>query len=126
MAPCVIGGKKLRTGDTVLGPFRQFHLNRGIFGTDAQNFNPRRFLENKALPRTKGYAPFGGGHTYCPGRLFAQREIYLFVAMTLWRFELELQNKTQRMPTVDKNTPSAAAMSAGEDLLVNLRPRVHA
>ena len=77
VAPCVVGGTNIRKGDTILGPFRQFHLNRGIFGSDAQTFNPRRFLENRALPRTKGYAPFGGGHTYCPGRLFAQREIYM-------------------------------------------------
>ncbi|KAI4146863.1 MAG: hypothetical protein LQ340_005779 [Diploschistes diacapsis] len=104
-----------------------FHLNGVIFGTDAQAFNARRFLENKSLPRTKGYAPFGGGHTYRPGRLFAQREIYLFVAMTLWQFELELEPREapHRMPKVDKNLPSAAAMGPAEDVLVRMQPRVH-
>jgi len=127
LAPCVVGTKSIHSGDMVIAPFRQFHLNGSIFGADAPTFSPRRFLENKALPRTKGYAPFGGGHTYCPGRLFAQREIYLFVAVTLWRLELGLvpRDGGQRVPEVDINVPSAAAMGPAEDVLVQVRPRVH-
>ncbi|MCJ1295863.1 hypothetical protein MMC34_007427 [Xylographa carneopallida] len=127
LSPCIIGGKSIRPGDMLVAPFRQFHLNEGIFGADAPHFRPHRFLENKTLPRTKGYAPFGGGHTYCPGRLFAQREIYMFVAVTLWRFELELvpRKRGQRMPEVDRNVPSAAAMGPAEDVQVRMRPRVH-
>ena len=127
ITPCVVGGKSISPGDNIIGPFRQFHLNRSIFGADASNFNPRRFVENKMLPRTKGYAPFGGGHTTCPGRLFAQREIYLFVAMTLWKFDLELepQSPPQTMPKVDDHTPSVVAMSPDKDVMVNIRPRVH-
>lgn len=111
-APCVIGGKTINTGDIVLGPFRQFHLNAGIFCEDAHAFNPRRFFQNRNLQRTKGYAPFGGGHTYCLSRLFAQREIYLFVAMTLYRFDMCLGSKEggPKVPAVDTNRPSAAAM----------------
>lgn len=127
MAPCVVGGKTIRVGDQLVAPFRQFHLNRDIFGADAPNFSPERFLENKALPRTKGYAPFGGGHTYCPGRLFAQREIYMFVAETLRKFDVTLVPRVggQRMPQVDKDTPSAAAMAPDEDVFVQLQPRMH-
>lgn len=127
LSPCVVGGKNILKGDIILGPFRQFHLHGNIFGLDAGTFNPRRFLENKALPRTKGYAPFGGGHTYCPGRLFAQREIYLFVAMTLRQFDMELepQDVSQRLPKVDENIPSAAAMGPAEDVRVRIKPRVH-
>ncbi|KAI0412415.1 cytochrome P450 [Xylaria grammica] len=122
--PCTIGGKTIQVGDQLVAPFRQFHLNRSIFGHHASSFRPERFIENKGLTRKKGYAPFGGGYTYCPGRLFAQREIYLFVAETLWRFDMELVPGPDglRMPNVDTSTPSAAAMSPERDVEVIFRP----
>ncbi|KAM7191495.1 Cytochrome P450 [Rhypophila sp. PSN 637] len=125
--PCTLGGKNIRVGDQLVAPFRQFHLNRDIFGTDASVFRPGRFLQNKGLHRAKGYAPFGGGYTYCPGRLFAQREIYLFVAEVFWNFDLELvpRNGGPRMPQIDLGTPSPAAMSPDDDVQVRLKPRSH-
>ncbi|KAJ8132162.1 hypothetical protein O1611_g1458 [Lasiodiplodia mahajangana] len=125
VAPCELAGKSIRVGDQLVAPFRQFHMNRSIFGEDAPQFRPQRFLANKSLPRTKGYAPFGGGHTYCPGRLFAQREIYLVVAETLRRFTLMPGPRAggPRMPQVDFSTPSAAAMGPDEDVIVLVRLR---
>ncbi|KAK4163959.1 cytochrome P450 [Cladorrhinum sp. PSN259] len=124
---CIIGDKRIHAGDQIVAPFRQFHLNRDIFGPDAGIFRPGRFLENKGLHRAKGYSPFGGGYTYCPGRLFAQREIYLFVAETLWKFDLELVPRPggPRMPQVDERIPSPAAMGPDEDVLVRISPRAH-
>lgn len=124
-SPCVVGGKIIRVGDQIVAPFRQFHTNPEIFGLDALSFRPERFLENKGLSRKKGYAPFGGGYTYCPGRLFAQREIYLFVAVTLRKMDLSLVPRQGgvRMPQVDQKTPSPAAMGPDEDVMVKLRPR---
>jgi cytochrome P450 len=125
--PCVVGGKAIRVGDQLVAPFRQFHMNRDLFGSDAQCFRPERFLENKGLHRSKGYAPFGGGYTHCPGRLFAQREIYLFVAETLRRYDLALVPRPgdPRMPQPDESTPSPAAISPDEDVVVQLSPRLH-
>jgi hypothetical protein len=127
--PCVVGGRTIHVGDQLVAPFRQFHLNCDLFGHDAADFNPQRFIRNKTLSRSKGYSPFGGCHTYCPGRLFAQREIYLFVAETLRHYHLELAPREgggpARVPFVDKNTPSAAAMSPDQDVVVKIRQRVH-
>lgn len=126
-SPCVVGGKNIYVGDQLVAPFRQFHTNCDIFGSDARTFRPERFLENKGLSRKKGYAPFGGGYTYCPGRLFAQREIYLFVAVTLWEFDMSLVPREggPRMPQVDQNTPSPAAIGPDEDVAVRLCKRLH-
>ncbi|PSR97192.1 cytochrome P450 [Coniella lustricola] len=123
---CSIGGKAIHVGDQLIAPFRQFHTNPAIFGADAAVFRPDRFLEDKGLARRKGYSPFGGGHTYCPGRLFAQREIYLLVAATLRRYDVGLVPRRggARMPEVDRDTPSPAAMSPDEDVLVTLTPRL--
>ena len=122
---CMIGDKSIHKETTVLAPFRQFHLNPNIFGRDAGGFNPERFLKNKGLQRVKGYAPFGGGHTYCPGRLFAQQEIYMFIALTLHRFEITIssQQALKGIPSVDLKRPSPAAMGPASDILVDLRLR---
>ena len=49
------------------------------------------------------------------------------MAVTLWRFELNLapQEGEQKVPEVDVNTPSAAAMGPAEDVLVQIHPRLH-
>lgn len=78
-----ISNKSISKNETVLGPFRQFHLNSDIFGQDVTGFDPNRFLANKNLSHVRGYYPFGGGNTYCPGRFFARSEIYTFVATAL-------------------------------------------
>lgn len=124
-----IGHKLISRGDTIMSPFRQLHMNTGIFGDDAHGFNPSRFLKNKSLHRNKGYVPFGGGHTYCPGRLFAQREVFMFIALSLYRFEftLDLEQLAKdggvKVPEVNLKIPSAAAMGPASDLIVRVAPR---
>ncbi|KAH6654196.1 hypothetical protein BKA67DRAFT_564394 [Truncatella angustata] len=115
-------------GDQLVAPFRQLHLNHEIFGRGAPNFGLERFLENKMVHRTKGYSPFGGGGlTFCRGGLLAQRDINLFVAVTLRKFDMELvpRRSGAKMPKIDKDTPSAAVMGPDEDILLRLLPRVH-
>ncbi|KAL8902779.1 MAG: hypothetical protein Q9207_004387 [Kuettlingeria erythrocarpa] len=117
-----IRGKSVHAGQTILGPFRQFHMDSDIFGPEAMGFDASRFLETKSLQHTKGYHPFGGGNTYCPGRFFARSEIYIFVATTLHRLDIELASG-QKLPSVDLDVPSSSAMPAVEDVLVVLRSR---
>ena len=117
-----VGGKTVRKGELVLGPFRQFHMDSGIFGPGASSFDSNRFLDNQSLQHTKGYHPFGGGNTYCPGRFFARSEIYIFVATALDRLDLEVA-PGQTIPEVDLEIPSSSAMPATRDVLINIKPR---
>lgn len=60
------------------------HVAKSIWGDDADEFNPQRFLAPKA--QSDGIHPaacrgFGGGKTLCPGRHFATNEILLFAAL---------------------------------------------
>ena len=116
-----VSGKNVYRGDTVLGPFRQFHLDPEIFGVGAAGFDARRFLENKSLKHAKGYSPFGGGNTLCPGRFFARSEIYILVATVLQRLEISIV-PGQQMPQVDLEVPSSSAMPATRDVEVRIRP----
>lgn len=67
------------------------HANRSIWGQDAEEFNPGRFLKEKS--RGDGFHPaafrgFGGGKTLCPGRDFATNEILMFAAMIIHAVDL--------------------------------------
>ncbi|KAL9039558.1 MAG: hypothetical protein Q9180_002458 [Flavoplaca navasiana] len=117
-----IGGISIHAGQTILGPFRQFHLNSNIFGSQASGFDASRFLKTKDLQNTKGYHPFGGGNTYCPGRFFARSEIYIFVATSLHRLYIE-RVEGQEFPAVDLAVPSSSAMPAAKDMLVKVKSR---
>ncbi|KAI8944156.1 cytochrome P450 [Xylaria longipes] len=85
-----IGGKILKPGDSILIPSRQLHTNECVWGEDVRAFNAKRFLKNKALARHSSFRPFGGGLTYCPGRVLAKEEVYGFVAIMMHRFDMQL------------------------------------
>ena len=124
MFDTVVGGKFVPAGQKIVAPFRQFLTDGDIFGSNPLTFNPERFRQNKNLHKAKGYSPFGGGSTYCPGRFFAQREIYMFIALTYNRFDLCTEVGAV-IPKVDLATPCPAAMKPKGDISVTLKPRVH-
>ena len=129
VAECHIGNKVIHSGVQVFAPVRNFHLEESFFGGNPREFEPQRFLNNKNLSRSKGFIPFGGGHTYCPGRYFAQREIYMFLALTLHRFELQVTDaeaaiiSEPKVPPVENSLPAAAAIGPAHDVFVTFRPR---
>jgi cytochrome P450 len=73
------------------------HSSTSIWGPDAQDFNPRRFLPSTKAKldketkrkQSQGYFPFGGGKHLCPGRHFAITEVMAFVAAIVVGFEVE-------------------------------------
>src|SRR6266516_7026649 len=86
----IIGGKYKITKDqqlTVLSPI--LHRDPGIWGEDAEKFNPDHFKPEKelALP-ANAFKPFGTGQRACIGRTFAMQEATLVLGMILQRFQL--------------------------------------
>ena len=125
----VVGGKTVRAGTQVMGPFRFFHLSNRIFGDNALDFDAGRWVADKSLANVKGFHPFGGGKTYCPGRVIARQEVCLFIATVLSRFELEpLSEKDpktgqHKVPMVAVDKPALTALDPKDDLLVRVRRR---
>jgi cytochrome P450 len=125
-----IGGKIIHNCDQIFGPLRNYQLDGKTFGANPLEFNAYRFLEKPNLTRSKKYFPFGGGHTYCPGRYFAEREIYMFIALTLKRFDIQITTldgvpiENPQAPPVKINVPAPAAMAPTRDIYVTLRERV--
>ena len=65
------------------------HRNRGVWGEDAEHFNPDHLSpERKAALPPNAYKPFGTGQRACIGRQFALQEATLVLGMLLQRFDL--------------------------------------
>lgn len=98
-----IGDKLLRAGNFAIVPVCQLHENEEVFGRDALEFCPDRFLKQQDLVSSSSYRPYGGGKTYCPGRFFAMQEIFGFVALLIHRFDVQLASSRQNFPVQDES-----------------------
>lgn len=131
-APTHLGRLTLSPGATVLMPYRQLHLNKAVFGLDADAFDPSRFLGDRDLSRSPSFRPFGGGTTYCAGRHVAKREVLTFVALALHRYDFKLAgtqaSKSQgSFPKVDEKKPCLGVLPplVGNDVHVVITEREH-
>lgn len=124
MSPITIGGKDLQTGNDVLILHKAMHSNENVWGESHASFNPERFLKDKKLSTNAAYVPFGGGNTYCPGRVIIRKEIYIFLAMLFDRMDIEM-TPGQKFPLLDDTQPSigVAGPRPDMDLFITVRER---
>lgn len=123
-----IGGKVLQPGNSVIIPSRQLHKNKDVWGSDVNEFDAFRFAKNKSLARHSSYRPFGGGVTYCPGRVLAKEEVFGFVAILLHRFSIKLaqlgdgKGDRQVFPLLDESSPALGITgpAKGMDIIVDM------
>ena len=122
--PPIIGGKILEKGNNVMVPYRQLHFSEDVWGENASEFDPYRFLHSKDLARNPSYRPFGGGQHLCPGRFVARHAVFAFVALTLSRYDVQLTSR--KFPTVDESKPGLGSLSPkkGDQVLLRLTPRL--
>ncbi|CAM1501189.1 Fc.00g103510.m01.CDS01 [Cosmosporella sp. VM-42] len=79
--------------------------NKGIWGADADEYRPERWLQNEGesdiayRERLRLFnaadLTFGGGSRVCIGRNLAQLNVYKIVATLVRRYEIELADPTQ-------------------------------
>jgi unspecific monooxygenase len=89
-ADTMIGGRyRMRTQDwaTVILPL--IHRDLSVWGEDAGEFRPDRFLPESSRGRPPhSYKPFGTGERACIGRQFALHEAVLVLARLLHRYDI--------------------------------------
>jgi len=125
-----IGGKHLmRPEDWAIVLLPMVHRDKSVWGEDAEEFNPDRFLpENSRGRPAHTYKPFGTGERSCIGRQFALHEAILVLARMLHRYdlapdpgyELEVAERLTLMPkgfevTVTRRVPGASSGSVSQD-----------
>ena len=102
----VLNNQYLLKKDTIIQmPTEVMHTDPAIWGDDAQDFRPSRFLKgskkqtgtqadgqvemNRVLKNTSSaYRPFGGGAALCPGKHFVALELLGLTACMVLRFDM--------------------------------------
>ncbi|KAK8176757.1 cytochrome P450 [Phyllosticta citribraziliensis] len=89
------------------------HTKPAIWGADALEFNPRRFIDSPSGTRLDGTAVhpasfrgFGSGNVYCPGRNVAQVEVFALIIALVMGFDAEgVDGPVAVPPVVDDSIP---------------------
>ncbi len=85
-----IGGKyTIHKKNMVIMHALALHRDKGIWGEDADKFNPEHFTREAERTRpANAFKPFGNGQRACIGRQFALQEAVLTLGMVIQRFKL--------------------------------------
>ncbi|WP_406398634.1 cytochrome P450 [Streptomyces sp. NBC_00879] len=85
--PIELGGYRLPAGVAVLPSVGAVQSDPRLWGADAKEFRPERWLEG--TPPQNAWIPFGGGVRRCLGAMFAQIEVETVLAGVLRAVELK-------------------------------------
>jgi cytochrome P450 family 135 len=85
--PVELAGHRLPAGVAVLPSVGAVQSDPRLWGADAKQFRPERWLET--TPPPNAWIPFGGGVRRCIGAMFAQVEVETVTAAVLRTVELE-------------------------------------
>lgn len=94
----VLGGYKLKKNDTLIMSTRSVHFDESLFGRDAKEFNPKRFMD--LGEEGKGsFRPYGGGVSMCSGRHFASYHVKILLTTLLHTFRFEVDKAKSPGPS---------------------------
>lgn len=113
----------LKKDSVLLIPGALIHADP-VWGPDAKEFNPRRFM-GKTDVKAGANRTWGGGQTLCPGRFFATMEITCSVAMMVARFDLQPVGNGGRwvIPKQDGNSVASSIHPPKTDFKVTVAER---
>uniref|UniRef100_A0ACD5YTN3 Uncharacterized protein n=1 Tax=Avena sativa TaxID=4498 RepID=A0ACD5YTN3_AVESA len=92
-----LGGVRVPGGVNIYVPVSTVHLDAGLWGPGAREFDPDRFA---ARPQLHSYLPFGAGARTCLGQGFAMAELKVLLALILSRFEVALSPAYRHSPAL--------------------------
>ena len=119
----------LKKGSMVQMPSRVIHKDSAIWGSDVEEFKPRRFMKTQAAkpqgnkPSAAAFRAFGGGTTLCPGRHFATNEILAVVTMFVMRYDMTPSDGQWTLPDTQNTNAAAVIMEPDTDVEVKLSVR---
>lgn len=102
------------------------HRNHGVWGADADEYRPERWLdvpEDKLREMNALYMPFGLGSRTCIGKNISLLEISKVVPQLLRKFDLTLTNKTNPVKGGSELPARCAWFVKQKEFMTQLTPR---
>ena len=89
-------GMYIPKGTTCIANIWQCNHDRAVYGDDADEFRPERFLNERGEltsghmdPSQEGHSSYGFGQRNCVGKLLANEALFIDVARALWAVNIE-------------------------------------
>ncbi|RDW86488.1 cytochrome P450 [Aspergillus mulundensis] len=104
----MLDGYLLKKGGYLQIPAQPTHHNTAIWGGDADEFDPYRFVPNRDKEKNEtqkihpsAFQPWGMAPHMCPGRQFASTEILIITALLVCRADLKpVKGKWEKNPAL--------------------------
>ncbi|KAJ5733722.1 cytochrome P450 monooxygenase [Penicillium malachiteum] len=129
----IFGGKRVAKRTRFLIPQRIQTMSFDAFGQDADEFDSYRFARDPSLIRKVEFRGFGGGASMCRGKPIGRAQSGLFIALMLWRYDVEMVGPDQNVlgvtgkpfPRLDEARPSIgpAKPKGSDDMILRLSRR---
>ena len=118
----------LKMGMIVQMPMAVMHSDPRIWGPDASNFRPERFLKqggtkNDNKSQSSAYRPFGGGASLCPGRHFVTLEVMALTALMVLRFDITPLDGSWQIPRQKQESLATNVFPPESDIRVRIKRR---
>lgn len=99
------------------------HQDTAVWGSNAREFVPDRFLHQAQKIHQGAFLTFDNGSALCPGRHLATTTIVAVVAMFVLRYEARPVNERWINPTLNKINHVQIIPPSDQDILLNITPR---
>lgn len=116
-------GEPLPAGTMLMMMHRQLMTDVDAWGENANKFEPRRFMDNEGLLKSKSYTPFGGGSMLCPGRFMARGEILVFLALLIQRYDVTAHGTFPELDTKSGAGAGVLGPKQGSDFIIRVSKR---
>ncbi|KAI9454045.1 cytochrome P450 [Lactarius psammicola] len=104
-------GMYIPKGTACIANIWQCNHDRAVYGDDADEFRPERFLNERGGltsgpmdPIQEGHSSYGFGRRACVGKLLANESLFIYVARILWAVNIERvrdENGNEVLPDTD-------------------------
>ncbi|KAL4816671.1 putative P450 monooxygenase [Aspergillus spinulosporus] len=119
----VIQGRKIPVGVELTANPWISHRDKAVYGEDAEEFNPDRWLDDpiKAKELEKYNLAFGAGSRVCLGKHFAMAMLYKAPVALFMKFDVSLCKETPQTPKLSSKMNGAVRI--WENIWLNLKTR---